>query len=87
MLQKLFQCLEMLYNQINLANDEATEVHSWLTAYCNDHVIEDVSLNTVVHKMLFAQRIRSQKGPIFEGIAKQIELLLSQIQEVRSSIG
>lgn len=87
MLQKLFQCLEMLYNHISLAIDEATEVHNWLTAYCNDHVIEDVSLNTVVHKMLFTQRIRSQKGPIFEGIAKQIELLLTQIQEVCSSIG
>lgn len=83
-LQKLFQCLEMLYNHVILTQEEADEVHNWLTDYCKTHCIEDIDLNTLVHKLLFTQRIRTQKGPIFEGIAKQIEALLTQIQEVRS---
>lgn len=86
MLQKLFQCLEMLYNHITLTQDEADEVHNWLTDYCKNHNIENVDLNTLVHKLLFAQRIRTKKGPIFEGIAKQIEVLLTQIQPVCKSI-
>lgn len=86
MLQKLFQCLEMLYNHITFTQDDAEEVHNWLTDYCKNHNIENVDLNTLVHKLLFAQRIRTKKGPIFEGIAKQIEVLLTQIQLVRKSI-
>lgn len=81
-LQMLFQCLEMLYNNITLTQDEATAVHDWLTDYCKSHSIERLELNALVHKLLFAQRIRTERGPIFEEISKQIEAQLQQIQEV-----
>lgn len=80
-LQKLFQCLEMLYSSIVLKEDEAKEVHSWLCDYCKSHSINGVE-HVIVHKLLLTQRIRTQRGPIFEGIAKQIELVLEQIQAV-----
>lgn len=82
-LQKLFQCLEMLYSSITLTQDEANGVHSWLCDYCKSHSVEGVE-NVIVHKLLFTQRVRTQKGPIFEGIAKQIELTLGQNQIVIS---
>lgn len=81
MLLKIFQCLEILYDNIELTQDEATNVHNWLHNYCKNHTAEGVE-HTIVHKLLFTQRIRTQKGPIFEGITKQIETLLGQIHEV-----
>lgn len=80
-LLKIFQCLELLYNNITLTHEQATSVHNWLYGYCKVHEVKGVE-HTIVHKLLFTQRIRTQKGPIFEGIAKQIELLLDQIDEV-----
>lgn len=81
-IQKMFQCLEILYDNIALSQEQAILVHNWLHNYCKLHNIEG-SEHTIVHKLMFAQRVRTQKGPIFEGIAKQIETVLGQIQEVR----
>lgn len=81
MLLKLFQCLEILYENIELTQEEAGDVHSFLYNFCKNHVAEGVE-HTIVHKLLFALKIRTQKGPIFEGIAKQIETLLGQIHDV-----
>lgn len=83
MLLKMFQCLELLYNNITLTHEQATKVHSWLHGYCKVHEAKGVE-STIVHKLLFTQRVRTQKGPIFEGIAKQIETILDQIGEVIS---
>lgn len=80
-LLKMFQCLELLYNNITLTHDQATFVHNWLYGYCKVHEVKGVE-NTIVHKLLFTQRVRTQKGPIFEGIAKQIEIMMDQIDEV-----
>lgn len=80
-LLKMFQCLELLYSNIALTHEQATQVHSWLYGYCKDHEIKGIE-NNIVHKLLFTQRVRTQKGPIFEGIAKQIETVMDQIQEV-----
>lgn len=84
MMRKLFQCLEMLYDNINLTPEEGIDVHKWLTDYCKSHSIEVPELNALVHKLLFFQRIRTDKGPMFEGISKQIQLKLGQIEEVCS---
>ncbi|XP_031616603.1 Fanconi anemia group I protein [Contarinia nasturtii] len=81
MMRHLFQCLEMLYNHIDLTPDEGNDVHKWLTNYCKSHRIELPELNALVHKILFMQRIRTGKGPIFEGISKQIQAKLGQIEE------
>lgn len=81
MLLKMFQCLEILYENIELTQEEATDVHNWIVNYCKNHTTEGAE-KTIVHKLLFSQRIRTMKGPIFEGIAKQIESLLGQINEV-----
>lgn len=80
-LLKMFQCLEILYNNITLTHEQATFVHNWLYGYCKVHEIKGVE-HTIVHKLLFTQRARTLKGPIFEGIVKQIEKLLEQIDEV-----
>lgn len=80
-LLKLFQCLEMLYNSINLTPEQATLVHNWLHNYCKTHKADGAE-HTIIHKLLFTQRVRTQKGAVFEGIAKQIETLLGQIQDV-----
>lgn len=80
-LLKMFQCLELLYSNIALSPEQATQVHNWLYGYCKEHEIKGVE-NNIVHKLLFTQRVRTQKGPIFEGIAKQIETVVGQIQEV-----
>lgn len=80
-LLKLFQCLEMLYNSINLTPDQATLVHNWLHSYCKTHKADGAE-HTIIHKLLFTQLVRTQKGAVFEGIAKQIETLLGQIQDV-----
>lgn len=85
MLQKLLQCLEMLYNNIRLTIEQATLTHNWLHSYCKTHATEGAE-HTILHKLLFTQRIRTHKGPIFEGIAKQIESLLGQIQEVKQTV-
>lgn len=82
-LLKMFQCLELLYDNIALTHEQATFVHNWLYGYCKVHTVKGAE-KTIVHKLLFTQRIRTQKGPIFEGIAKQIELLIDQIQEVNN---
>lgn len=83
-LLKMFQCLELLYNNITLTQEQATLVHNWLYGYCNVHEVKGVE-NTIVHKLLFTQRVRTQKGPIFEGIAKQIQILMDPIEEVREN--
>lgn len=80
-LQKLFHCLEILYNNIPLSPEQAKDVHNWLYNYCKTHSVEG-SEQFIVHKLLFNQRVRTLKGSIFEGIAKQIETQLGQIQEV-----
>lgn len=80
-LHKMFQCLEILYNSITLSQDQAAMVHNWLHNYCKMHNADGAE-HTIVLKLLFTQRIRTQKGPMFEGIAKQIETLMGQIQEV-----
>lgn len=82
-LLKMFQCLELLYNSITLTHEQAKDVHKWLYGYCKDHEAKG-SENVIVHKLLFTQCIRTQKGAIFEGIAKQIETVLEQIEEVRN---
>lgn len=81
MLLKMFQCLEILYENIELTQEEASDVHNWITNYCKNHTTEGAE-KTIVHKLLFSQRIRTMKGPIFEGIAQQIENLLGQINDV-----
>lgn len=85
MLQKMFQCLEILYNNIALSQEQAILVHTWLRNYCKFHDIEG-SEHVIVHKLLFAQFVRTQKGPFLEGIAKQIETVLGQIHEVRNNV-
>lgn len=83
MLLKMFQCLEILYENIELTQEEATDAHNWIANYCKNHTTEGAE-KAIVHKLLFSQRIRTMKGPIFEGIAKQIENLLGQINDVRN---
>lgn len=82
-LLKMFQCLELLYNNITLTHGQATQVHNWLYGYCKEHESKGLE-SSLVHKLLFTQRVRTQKGPIFEGIVKQIETIMDQIQEVIS---
>lgn len=36
----------------------------------------------IIHKLLFAQRIRVKNGEILSGIAKQIERLYGQVEDV-----
>lgn len=81
-LLKMFQCLELLYNNITLTQEQAKSVHDWLYGYCKEHEANG-SENIIVHKLLFTQCIRTQKGPVFEGIAKQLGKLLGSIEEVR----
>lgn len=80
-LLKMFQSLEILYNNIRLTQEQAKSVHDWLHMYCKMHKADGAE-HTIVHKLLFTQRIRTQKGGIFEGIAKQIEMLAGQILDV-----
>lgn len=81
-LQTLFQSLELLYNNMALSENDAILIHNWLYNFCKSHNIDGAE-HAIVHKLLFTQRIRTQKGGIFDGIAKQIETQLGQIQEVR----
>lgn len=81
-LQKMFQSLELLYNNIALNQDEAILVHNWLYHFCKSHSIDGAE-HALVHKLLFTQRIRTQKGDTFVAIAKQIETQLGQINSVR----
>lgn len=82
-LLKMFQCLELLYKNITLTHGQATQVHNWLYGYCKEHESKGLE-SSLVHKLLFTQRVRTQKGPVFEGIVKQIETIMDQIQEVIS---
>lgn len=82
-LQTLFQSLELLYNNMTLTESDALLIHNWLHHFCKSHNVEGAE-HAIVYKLLFTQMIRTKKGDIFEGIAKQIELKLGQIKEVRS---
>lgn len=85
-LLKMFQCLELLYNNIALTPEQAKFVHHWLYGYCKEHEAKG-SESAIVHKLLFTQCIRTQKGAIFEGVATQMEILLEQIKEVNKYAG
>lgn len=80
-LVKLFQSLEHLYTNIPLAIEQANEVHAWLQNYSEHYSFENRDLS-IIHKLLFAQRIRVKHGEILSGIAKQIERLYGQIEDV-----
>lgn len=80
-LVRLFQCLDLLYSNITLSQDQLTDVHSWLQNYCEYYNFENKELS-IIHKLLFAQRIRVKNGEIFDGIAKQIERIYGQIEDV-----
>lgn len=76
---KLFQCLELLYDNIDLTQnlEHGNEIHKWLQNFCKHNEIRHDELS-IVHKLLFSQRIRTQKTFLFEGIAKQVEKVLGQ---------
>lgn len=58
------------------------QIHGWLQNFCRNNEIRYADLS-IIHKLLFSQRIRTQKSFLFEGIAKQVEKVLGQHEEVR----
>lgn len=61
------------------------QVDAWLQNYCEYNSFEERDL-TIIHKLLFAQRVRVKNGEILSSIAKQIERLYGQIEDVCSFI-
>lgn len=65
------------------SNKAIFQVVAWLQNYCEYYSFGEQDL-TIMHKLLFAQLIRVKNGEILSSIAKQIERLYGQIEDVCS---
>lgn len=54
--------------------------YNWLLQICTQQDIEKYEI-PYIYKLLFRQWIKTQNGLFFEGVAKQIEYTVGQIDE------
>lgn len=60
------------------------QCYNWLIEFCKKTELKSDNLG-LIHKLLFAQRIRTQTGTFFEYIAMQIAEALTPIKDVRNN--
>ncbi|KAI8035735.1 hypothetical protein M5D96_011485 [Drosophila gunungcola] len=71
----LLESLEILLDHIDYGERAATESFTWLLNFCCKNEILNSEMG-MVHRMLFVQRQKTHLGPFFDGVARQLGLVL-----------
>lgn len=71
----LLGCIELLLRHLPADEPYAMSAYTWLFDTCSKY---DVDRHNIagIHRVLFAQRMRTNTGSFFDSIARQIEQLL-----------